>query len=89
MSSIAHLSVDDVDGLGPFLFHDPMLDNTLEISNHCRIVEIHVRTTVPLDELVYSLRFEICLRHSETSVWDVHWGESRGYNHLIRLEEMS
>lgn len=52
------LSSDNIDRLRPLLFHDPMLDDALEVADHCRIVQVHIRATMALNELVHSLQIE-------------------------------
>lgn len=50
-----NLAIDDVDSLLPFFFHNPVLDNALEVADHGCIVKIHIRATVALNQLVDSL----------------------------------
>ena len=43
------LSVDDINGLRPHFFHDPMLDDSLKVTDDCGVVQIHVSPTMALD----------------------------------------
>ena len=56
-----YLSANDLYGLGPFFLQNPMVYYALVVPDHISIIEVYVRTTMALNQLVNSRRIQVIL----------------------------
>ena len=82
----SYLSIYHINGLTPLLFHDPMLDYSFKVTDHRCIVEVHVRTTMALNQLVDRLGIQVGLKARSISKCMLP-GEY-ALSNLVSLEEM-
>ena len=61
-----NLPVDDIDGLCPFLFHDPMFDNSGIVPDDGGVMQIYVCSPMPLYEFINNTSFQIGLKDINT-----------------------